>query len=127
MEEARQAGEGGFSNGGYLTGCGCHSQKISVRADGVIVPCSMLPHMGFGRINQHSFVEVWQDSCTLNNLRNRHILPLSDFTFCRSCEFLPYCTGNCPALAYTLIGEINHPSPDSCLRRYLEDGGKLPL
>ena len=39
---------------------------------------------------------------------------------------MPYCTGNCPALAYTLTGEVNHPSPDACLRRFLEEGGQIP-
>jgi hypothetical protein len=29
-------------------------------------------------------------------------------------------------LAHNLTGQVDHPSPDACLRRYLEDGGKLP-
>jgi SynChlorMet cassette radical SAM/SPASM protein ScmE len=34
MEKARQRGELPFSNGGYLTSCGCATNKISVRSDG---------------------------------------------------------------------------------------------
>ena len=37
-----------------------------------------------------------------------------------------YCTGNCPALAYTILGKENHPSPDACLKRFLDGGGVLP-
>jgi SynChlorMet cassette radical SAM/SPASM protein ScmE len=45
MEEARAQGKPAFHNGGRLTGCGCPSNKISVRADGTIVPCNMLAHV----------------------------------------------------------------------------------
>jgi len=127
MEEARQNGKQGFSNGSYLTGCGCHTQKLTVRADGVIIPCSMLAHMGLGRINQHSFIEVWQKSYMLNTLRNRYLIPLTDFQYCAGCEYISYCTGNCPALSYSLTGQVNHPSPDACLRRFLKEGGKLKI
>ena len=37
-----------------------------------------------------------------------------------------YSTGNCPGLSYTLVGEVNHPSPDACLRKFLDEGGRLP-
>jgi SynChlorMet cassette radical SAM/SPASM protein ScmE len=125
MLEARQAEAPAFPNGGYLTGCGCTMSKISIRADGVMVPCSMLPHIELGRINQDSILEVWQESPALNQLRMRYTIPLADFEFCRGCEFLPYCTGNCPALAYSMTGSVNHPSPDACLRRFLKEGGKI--
>ncbi len=125
MEQARANVAPPFPNGGRLTGCGCHSSKIAVRADGAIVPCNMLAHMELGRINHDSLAEVWQRHPTLNELRVRHTIPLTEFEFCAGCEYIPYCTGNCPALAYTLIGQVNHPSPDACLRRFLEDGGTL--
>jgi SynChlorMet cassette radical SAM/SPASM protein ScmE len=125
MEEARADGAPPFPNGGRLTGCGCHSNKIAIRADGAIVPCNMLPHIELGRINQDSLQEVWQQAPALNELRTRHIIPLTEFDFCDGCPYIPYCTGNCPALAYTLTGQVNHPSPDACLRRFLEDGGTL--
>jgi SynChlorMet cassette radical SAM/SPASM protein ScmE len=125
MEEARAAGAPPFSNGGHLTACGCHSTKIAVRADGTIVPCNMLPHIELGHINQDSLTEVWQQAPALNELRRRHTIPLTEFEFCAGCEYIPYCTGNCPALAYTLRGQVNHPSPDACLRRFLEEGGRI--
>lgn len=125
MEQARARGAPPFPNGGHLTACGCYRSKIAVRCDGVIAPCNMLTHIELGRINHDSLEEVWLHHPTLNALRNRHTIPLTEFEFCAGCEYLPYCTGNCPALAYTLAGQVNHPSPDGCLRQFLEDGGGL--
>jgi SynChlorMet cassette radical SAM/SPASM protein ScmE len=126
MEEARASGETPFPDGGFLTACGCHNSKINVRADGVITPCSMLPHIELGRINNSSLVEIWHSHPDLNRLRLRHTIPLTEFEFCADCPYIPYCTGNCPGLAYTLTGQVDHPSPDACLRRYLAEGGRLP-
>ena len=127
MEEARAHGAMSFPHGGYLTACGCHNNKINVRADGVITPCSMLPHMELGHINKDSLMEIWHSHPDLNRLRQRHTIPLTEFEFCAGCPYIPYCTGNCPALAYTITGQVDHPSPDACLRRYLAEGGRLPL
>jgi SynChlorMet cassette radical SAM/SPASM protein ScmE len=126
MEEARTEGKPAFPNRGRLTACGCPRSKISVRADGTIVPCNMLNHIGLGRINRDSLAEIWQHSPALNQLRNRHTIPLTDFKFCAGCPFISYCTGSCPGLAYALTGKVDHPSPDACLRRFLEEGGTIP-
>ena len=126
MEEAKAQDKPNFPNGGQLTGCGCPTSKIAVRADGVITPCSMLSHMELGRINRDSLAEVWQHNPKLNKLRRRHNISLSTFDFCQNCPYVPYCTGNCPGLAFTITGKVDHPSPDACFRRYLENGGKLP-
>lgn len=125
MEEARAQGAPAFHNGGRLTACGCPNHKISVRADGAIVPCNMLNHVELGRINRDSLAEIWQNSPALNQLRNRHTIPLTRFDFCAGCPYIPYCTGNCPGLAYSLTGRIDHPSPDACLRRFLQEGGSI--
>jgi SynChlorMet cassette radical SAM/SPASM protein ScmE len=125
MEEARAGGAPVAWNGGHLTGCGCPNSKIAVRADGAIVPCNMLAHMELGRINRDSLAAVWQHSPALNQVRVRHTIPLTGFAFCADCGYAPYCTGNCPGLAYTLTGQVDHPSPDACLRRFLAEGGRL--
>jgi SynChlorMet cassette radical SAM/SPASM protein ScmE len=78
MEDARAKDEPTFPNRGYLTACGCPASKIAVRADGVIIPCSMLPHIELGRINQDSLMEIWLHSPALNQLRNRQSIPLPD-------------------------------------------------
>jgi SynChlorMet cassette radical SAM/SPASM protein ScmE len=126
MEEARAGGDEPSFGGGSLTGCGCPAEKVAVRADGVIVPCTMLAHMELGRINRDSLLDIWRRSPELNGLRERGEFSLDIFEECAGCGYRTWCTGNCPGLAHSLTGEVNRPSPDACLRRYLEDGGKLP-
>ncbi len=126
MEAARQAGTESLPLGGALTGCGCTFSKLAVRADGMYVPCNMLPHMVLGRINEASLIDVWQQHPELRKLRERSTIPLDSIDFCRGCDYISYCTGNCPGLAYTLVGDVNLPSPDACLRRFLAAGGRLP-
>jgi SynChlorMet cassette radical SAM/SPASM protein ScmE len=126
MELARQKGAKSIPLGGYLTACGCVMDKIAVRADGTIVPCTMLSHIELGRINRDDFKQIWQNHPEMNRIRERRVIPLSDFEFCSECGHISYCTGNCPGLAYTITGEVNHPSPDACFKRFLEEGGRLP-
>jgi SynChlorMet cassette radical SAM/SPASM protein ScmE len=126
MEKARLEGRAPMPNRGSLTGCGCYREHLAVRADGVITPCTMLSHIELGRINRDDLGEIWRNHDTLNALRQRHHITLSSFAFCEGCEYIDYCTGSCPGLSYTIVGEVNHPSPDSCLRKFLAEGGRLP-
>jgi SynChlorMet cassette radical SAM/SPASM protein ScmE len=126
MEQARLEGRPSMPNRGSLTGCGCYRELLAVRADGVVTPCTMLSHIELGRINHDDLGEVWRDHCKLRDLRERNRIPLSSFSFCDGCEYLPYCTGNCPGLSYSILNEVNHPSPDACLRIFLAEGGRLP-
>ncbi|MDP2941274.1 MAG: SynChlorMet cassette radical SAM/SPASM protein ScmE [Candidatus Omnitrophota bacterium] len=126
MMRARDGHQPGLSQGGFLRSCHGMFKQIAVRADGVMVPCGQLSHMELGRINKDSLVHVWRNHPTLNAFRERVNIPLSNFTQCRPCEYVNYCSGNCPALAYTLAGSDAQPSPDACLKRFLEDGGVLP-
>jgi len=126
MKKASKKRKKAIPGRGYLTGCGCPMNKVAVRADGTFVPCLLLSHLELGRINQDELKEVWQNHPLLNQLRERRRIPLSHFEFCHNCEYLNYCTGNCPALAYTLLGKVDHPSPDACLKLFIEQGGKLP-
>lgn len=114
------------SGKGCLSACNGPYDTLGVRSDGVMVPCIQLSHIELGRINQDDLQAVWRNHPELNRLRTRQIIPLDSFEFCKGCEFINHCTGNCPALAYTLVGNENHPSPDACLKRFLEAGGSLP-
>jgi SynChlorMet cassette radical SAM/SPASM protein ScmE len=125
MEDARERHAPHFPGGGRLTGCGCPVNRFAVRADGVVVPCNMLAHIELGHINRDSVTEMWQKSHGINDLRERSSIPLAQFDTCADCEYAPYCTGNCPGLAYTLTGKVNYPSPDACLRQFLQDGGTV--
>lgn len=126
MEAARRENRPFMADRGYLTGCRGPLETIAVRADGMFIPCVQLGHMTLGRITRDSLVEVWQHHPQLTALRERDRIPLHQFPFCRDCPYLPFCTGNCPATAYTITGEVNHPSPDACLRSFLKRGGRLP-
>jgi SynChlorMet cassette radical SAM/SPASM protein ScmE len=126
MEAARLEDKPPMSGRGSLTGCGCYREALSVRADGVIVPCTMLSHIELGHINQDDLAELWRNHGELNVLRLRHLIPLSRFPFCEGCPYMGYCTGNCPGLSYTMAGGVNQPSPDACLRKFLAEGGQLP-
>jgi SynChlorMet cassette radical SAM/SPASM protein ScmE len=126
MEQARLEGRRSLPGRGYLTGCGGAMSKIAVRADGVMIPCLQIPDIELGRINRDDLKEIWNSHPTLNRFRLRTDIPLSDFQFCKGCIYIPYCTGSCPALANTFLNDPWHPSPDACLRAFLESGGKLP-
>ncbi len=126
MEKAHQEGKERIPGRGYLTSCGGPMNKMAVRADGVMVPCNLISHIELGRINKDNLQEVWRNHPELKRLRKRRSIPLSDFEFCERCDYINYCTGNCPALAYMHFGEVNHPSPDACLRKFLQEGGRLP-
>jgi len=125
MEEARVEQAPPPAGGGCLSGCGGVFSRIAIRSDGVIVPCGMLAHMELGRINRDSLGQLWRENPTLSRLRQRRDIPLAGITFCADCGYKDYCTGNCPGVAYALTGEVDHPSPGSCLRQFLEHGGSL--
>ena len=126
MLKALREGQESINGRGYLSGCNGPMNTLAVRADGVMVPCGQMSHIELGRINKDSLQMVWQEHPELKRLRERHKIPLNNFEFCEGCDYLPYCTGNCPALAYTILGIEDHPSPDACLKRFLEAGGRLP-
>jgi SynChlorMet cassette radical SAM/SPASM protein ScmE len=125
METARQEGIATMPGKGFLTGCNGTRDKLAVRPDGVITPCTMLSHIELGRVNEDGLRDSWQNHTELKALRERHLIPLGCFSFCQGCEYIPYCTGSCPGLAYTMTGNVHHPAPDACLRNFLRDGGKL--
>lgn len=127
MERARLAGLEGISGRGILSGCSGPLERMAVRADGVMVPCAQLPNMGLGRINENDLKSVWNDHPELNKFRNRRSISLTNFEFCRGCDYIPYCTGNCPASNHSGEKDAYQPSPEGCLRRFLKNGGWLPL
>jgi SynChlorMet cassette radical SAM/SPASM protein ScmE len=127
MEQARTRRDPPIPGKGFLTGCGGAFSKIGVLADGTLVPCIQMSHVRLGRISGDVLKAVWQSHPELERIRRRREIPLSEFASCRGCDYMGYCTGNCPALAYTLTGEDDCPSPDACLRRFIEQGGIIPV
>lgn len=126
MQISKQENSGGVAKGGRLLSCGGTWSKIAVRADGVIVPCSLLTHIELGRINRDSLRDIWTEHPELTRLRRRGRISLSRFEFCSGCDYLGYCAGGCPGTAYSTFGTDEHPSSDGCVRLFLEQGGVFP-
>lgn len=105
--------------GGTLQGCGGVFSSVAVRADGVMVPCSLLPHIELGRINRDDLGVVWRTHPELERLRARRTIPLRMFGGCRDCRYVDFCTGGCPALAYNRTGNDAVPEPSACLSRFI--------
>ncbi len=120
MEKARAEGKA-LRGRGRLVGCNCVFQRLSVRADGAYVPCVMLPQVVLGWIGRDRIEDIWLRSPVLRGMRKRQDQLLSSFDECQGCEYSDSCTGNCPGTAYSLVGEINRPSPEGCLRRFKRD------
>jgi SynChlorMet cassette radical SAM/SPASM protein ScmE len=126
MEKARRDGSSVMAECGHLTSCGGVMAKMAVRSDGIMIPCAQISHIELGRINKDSLEHVWQNHPELKRLRERRGIPLNEFDHCKGCIYIDYCRGGCPALAWAFSGKENCPSPDSCLKHFLEDGGRLP-
>ncbi len=108
---------------GRLSACSGPFTRLAVRSDGVMIPCIQLAHMDLGRINRDSLQKVWQEHPELAVIRERSEIRLLEFESCTQCSYIEHCTGGCPATAYQINGQINTPSPDSCLKKYIEQGG----
>ena len=63
-----------------------------------LTPCPYLP-VSVGNLKEESFVELWNESETFQNLRNRDLLEGK----CGACEFREVC-GGCRARAYATAG-----------------------
>jgi SynChlorMet cassette radical SAM/SPASM protein ScmE len=126
MEKARLEKKPPSSGGGSLSACGGVWDTLGVRSDGVMVPCLQMSHIELGTILQDGLVAIWQQNPKLARIRNRRHIPLTRFAECRECRYMPYCTGNCPALAFNLSGQEDRPSHDACYRRFRKLGGRLP-
>jgi hypothetical protein len=76
----------------------------------------------------NGFSEAGSKPCNPGIMRTPRGLDieLTAFNTCTGCPYLGYCTGNYPGLAYTMKGEVHHPSPDACLRAFLAQGGRIP-
>jgi SynChlorMet cassette radical SAM/SPASM protein ScmE len=127
IREAQETGVQNFPGGGFLSACDGVSSKISVRSDGMYTPCVLLSHIELGRINDVKLKDFWLNHPELNRLRDRKNVRLSTFEYCKDCDYINYCTGSCPAMSYNVHGEDYTPSPDTCFKRFVLDGGKIPV
>ena len=111
---------------GRLKSCYGPMTRIGIRADGIMVPCLLMPHLELGRINKDDFINIWQRHPKLKKLRARNNIPLSTFKSCKNCIYIKYCAGGCPAITYAISADEYLPDLHNCLKQFLLDGGKLP-
>lgn len=128
LAEARMWGEmlRERGDGGVLASCGGVRSTLAVRADGVYVPCTLLPMIELGRVNRDPLSEIWLHHPELSRLRARSGIPLEKFPGCGGCAFLRSCRGGCPGVAAAATGSAFEPCAETCLRRFLGAGGRVP-
>ena len=124
MEEAKATGKPCRRwKMGCLSSCGCMFAKLAVHHDGMIVPCNMLAAASLGRIGETPVRSLWQDHPLLKEMRGRGRIPMDQVPGCAGCEWIPYCSGGCPAVEYTRTGDLYVANPDCCYRRFLQETG----
>lgn len=127
MEEARASGQKSRRwKMGFLSSCGCMFAKLAVHHDGMIVPCNMLAAASLGTIGATPIRSIWQDHPLLKEMRGRGALPMDQVPGCAGCEWIPYCSGGCPAAEYARTGDLYVANPECRYRRFLEECGRLP-
>jgi SynChlorMet cassette radical SAM/SPASM protein ScmE len=127
MEEAKASGQPCRRwKMGSLSSCGCMFAKLAVHHDGMIVPCNMLAAAALGTINRTPIRSIWQDHPLLKEMRRRREIPMDQVPGCAGCEWIPFCSGGCPAAEYTRLGDMNVANPDCCYKRFREECGELP-
>jgi SynChlorMet cassette radical SAM/SPASM protein ScmE len=120
IDKARQGGESDFPyQTGHLTGCNIMWKDLSILHDGTYVPCHQLPQIKLGTMGKDSLLNVWRCSSGLVELRKRHETALSSIPHCQKCNYIKYCTGGCPGVAYAITGDVNTINPRDCYRAYI--------
>jgi radical SAM protein with 4Fe4S-binding SPASM domain len=109
---------------GRLTACGCVFNKMDVLHDGAYVPCNMLSTLFLGRMNKDSVREIWKTHPALAALKARRSISMTEVAGCEGCEWLEFCNGSCPGLAFELTGDFNRANPHDCYRNFLKETGR---
>ena len=83
---------------------------------GDVFPCVQFP-LPSGNVRRQRFIDIWQDSPELNEVRGIHA---RDLPTCSSCTHLGSCT-RCPGLAY-MEGSMRGPSTADCEKSFVRTG-----
>lgn len=89
-------------------GCSAGITVISIRPNGDVKPCDLMP-ITIGNIRKQSFKDIWLRNDCLRRLRNRKNIK----GWCASCPFLINC-GGCRSRAYVYFGDLFESDPN-CL------------
>lgn len=107
-----------------LSGCGALLQECAIGPDGRVTPCDRLPEFTAGHILRTPLDRIWRDAVKFQEFRKRFATHLSDLDTCGSCEYIPYCTGGCPASAWPVYGSLLAADPTCCYRNFQKEYGE---
>jgi radical SAM protein with 4Fe4S-binding SPASM domain len=83
---------------------------------GDLFPCVQFP-LPSGNVRQQKFIDIWQYSDQLNEVRS---ITARDLPVCSGCDHVGTCT-RCPGLAY-LEGNMRGPSAQDCEKSFARTG-----
>ena len=83
---------------------------------GDVYPCVQFP-LPTGNVRQQKFLEIWNDSPQMNEIRS---IRGRDLPTCKSCSHLGTCS-RCPGLAY-MEGNMRGPSSQDCEKSFARTG-----
>jgi len=98
------------------TPCSAGHTTAYVSPYGDVYPCVQFP-LPTGNVRQQRFLDIWQHSDQMNEVRS---IRLKDLTTCTGCTHVSSCT-RCPGLAY-LEGNMRGPSSQDCEKSLARTG-----
>ena len=123
ITDAIARGESGRPGRGTLCSCGGVFNKIAVLHDGTITPCTLLPSLTMGTIGTHRLQDVWRHHPSINAVRQRRGILLSDIPECAGCAYTGFCAGGCPGAVLSKTGRLNTRDTLSCYRVFVGEEG----
>jgi radical SAM protein with 4Fe4S-binding SPASM domain len=118
IQERMSRGESSMPGRGTLSSCGGVFSKMSILHDGSMVPCNMLPTLTMGVVGINPIQEAWLHHPSINAVRYRRNIPLTELESCRDCPYSGFCTGGCPAGVMAKTGTLNSIDPEICFKIY---------
>jgi SynChlorMet cassette radical SAM/SPASM protein ScmE len=118
IQERMSRGESSMTGRGTLSSCGGVFSKMSILHDGSMVPCNMLPTLTMGVVGINPIQEAWLHHPSINAVRYRRNIPLTELESCRDCPYSGFCTGGCPAGVMAKTGKLNSIDPEICFKIY---------
>lgn len=109
----------GCPNDNYL--CSAMMVKLSVQADGEMVPCAPLgglyAHQGIhlGNIHEKSLQELLTEGPLIDVITSTVSDKLKRNKTCAECPHVKNCQGGCPALALANFGSMYEPDTSKCV------------
>lgn len=91
--------------------CGIGMDRVGFKADGTILACpGCIKEMGIGNCRDSDLAQVWDQSPSLELLRE---MKVENESMCSQCSYLSFCEG-CIAAAFMLKGKSQCYDPYSC-------------